>query len=58
VRTITVSREFLPERSVDPDACASATLLFRTVVLDGEIAIVDEQPRSRFDWLRGTPDAA
>jgi ATP-dependent DNA ligase len=25
-------------------------------VLDGEIAIFDQQLRSRFDWLRGTPD--
>jgi ATP-dependent DNA ligase len=25
-------------------------------VLDGEIAIFDQQLRSRFDWLRGQPD--
>jgi ATP-dependent DNA ligase len=28
-----------------------------TVVLDGEVAIYDQQLRSRFDWLR-EPDAA
>jgi ATP-dependent DNA ligase len=29
----------------------------RTLVLDGEVAIYDQQLRSRFDWLR-EPDPA
>jgi bifunctional non-homologous end joining protein LigD len=33
-----------------------AALLFDTLVLDGEVAIFDQQLRSRFDWLRATPD--
>jgi bifunctional non-homologous end joining protein LigD len=33
-------------------AAAIAKLSARTVVLDGEIAIYDDQLRSRFDWLR------
>jgi bifunctional non-homologous end joining protein LigD len=37
-------------------AAAVAKLSARTLVLDGEIAIYDEQLRSRFDWLR-EPDA-
>jgi bifunctional non-homologous end joining protein LigD len=35
---------------------AVAALPFKTLVLDGEIAIFDQQLRSRFDWLRSTPD--
>lgn len=39
-------------------ARAVAKLSARTLVLDGEIAIYDEQLRSRFDWLREPdPDA-
>jgi ATP-dependent DNA ligase len=34
-----------------------AALPFETLVLDGEVAIFDQQLRSRFDWLRGTPEA-
>src|SRR4030095_4761257 len=33
-------------------AAAVAKLSARTLVLDGEVAIFDEQLRSRFDWLR------
>ncbi len=33
-------------------AAAVAKLSARTLVLDGEVAIYDEQLRSRFDWLR------
>jgi len=33
-------------------AAAIAKLSARTLVLDGEVAIFDEQLRSRFDWLR------
>jgi bifunctional non-homologous end joining protein LigD len=33
-------------------AAAVAKLPARTLVLDGEVAIYDEQLRSRFDWLR------
>src|SRR5947209_19573761 len=35
---------------------AISKLSARTAVLDGEVAIFDEQLRSRFDWLRD-PDA-
>jgi bifunctional non-homologous end joining protein LigD len=35
---------------------AVAALPFDTLVLDGEVAIFDQQLRSRFDWLRATPD--
>jgi bifunctional non-homologous end joining protein LigD len=38
-------------------AAAIAKLSARTLVLDGEVAIFDEQLRSRFDWLR-EPDRA
>jgi bifunctional non-homologous end joining protein LigD len=39
-------------------AAAVAKLSPRTLVLDGEVAIYDEQLRSRFDWLREPdPDA-
>jgi bifunctional non-homologous end joining protein LigD len=39
-------------------AAAIAKLSARTLVLDGEIAIYDQQLRSRFDWLRDPdPDA-
>ena len=38
-------------------AAAIAKLSARTLVLDGEIAIFDEELRSRFDWLR-EPDRA
>ena len=37
-------------------AAAVAKLSARSLVLDGEVAIYDEQLRSRFDWLR-EPDA-
>jgi ATP-dependent DNA ligase len=37
-------------------AAAIAKLSARALVLDGEVAIFDEQLRSRFDWLR-EPDA-
>jgi hypothetical protein len=33
-------------------AAAVAGLSARTLVLDGEVAIYDQQLRSRFDWLR------
>jgi bifunctional non-homologous end joining protein LigD len=33
-------------------AAAIAKLSARTAVLDGEVAIFDEQLRSRFEWLR------
>lgn len=39
-------------------AAAVAKLLARTLVLDGEVAIYDQQLRSRFEWLREPdPDA-
>ena len=39
-------------------AAAVAKLSARSLVLDAEVAIFDEQLRSRFDWLRGPdPDA-
>ena len=38
-------------------AAAISKLSARTLVLDGEVAIFDEQLRSRFDWLR-EPDPA
>jgi bifunctional non-homologous end joining protein LigD len=38
-------------------AAAIAKLSARTLVLDGEVAIYDQQLRSRFDWLR-EPDPA
>src|SRR5215470_2454199 len=39
-------------------AAAIAKLSARSLVLDGEVAIFDEQLRSRFDWLREPdPDA-
>jgi bifunctional non-homologous end joining protein LigD len=42
-----------------PDlAAAVAKLTGRTLLLDGEVAIYDQQLRSRFDWLREPdPDA-
>jgi ATP-dependent DNA ligase len=33
-------------------AAAVAKLSARTLVLDGEVAIYDNQLRSRFEWLR------
>ena len=33
-------------------AAAVSKLSARTLVVDGEVAIFDEQLRSRFDWLR------
>ena len=39
-------------------AAAIAKLSARTLVLDGEVAIFDEQLRSRFDWLREPGRAA
>jgi ATP-dependent DNA ligase len=39
-------------------AAAVAKLSARSLVLDGEVAIYDQQLRSRFDWLREPdPDA-
>jgi len=38
-------------------AAAVSKLSARTLVVDGEVAIFDEQLRSRFDWLR-EPDRA
>jgi hypothetical protein len=38
-------------------AAAISKLSARTLVLDGEVAIYDQQLRSRFDWRRG-PDMA
>src|SRR5262245_24966099 len=39
-------------------AAAVAKLSARTLVIDGEVAIYDQQLRSRFDWLREPdPDA-
>src|SRR5688572_21722579 len=39
-------------------AAAVAKLSARTLVLDGEVAVYDEQLRSRFEWLREPdPDA-
>ena len=38
-------------------ASAISKLSARTLVLDGEVAVFDEQLRSRFDWLR-EPDRA
>jgi bifunctional non-homologous end joining protein LigD len=35
---------------------AIAALKPQTLVLDGEVAIYDQQLRSRFDWLRDPPD--
>jgi bifunctional non-homologous end joining protein LigD len=35
---------------------AIGAMPFTTLVVDGEIAIFDQQLRSRFDWLRGQPD--
>src|SRR5215510_6767613 len=43
-------------RSFAGVAAAVAKLSARALVLDGEVAIYDEQLRSRFDWLR-EPDA-
>jgi bifunctional non-homologous end joining protein LigD len=36
-------------------ATAISNLSARTLVLDGEVAIFDQQLRSRFDWLRQGP---
>ena len=39
-------------------AAAIAKLSARTLVIDGELAVFDQQLRSRFDWLRDPdPDA-
>jgi bifunctional non-homologous end joining protein LigD len=38
-------------------AVAVASLKAKTLVLDGEVAVFDQQLRSRFDWLRDSPDA-
>jgi hypothetical protein len=45
------TRRFLTRRFLGI-AAAIAKLSARTLVLDGEIAIYDQQLRSRFDWLR------
>jgi bifunctional non-homologous end joining protein LigD len=39
-------------------AAAVAKLSARTLVLDGEVAVYDEQLRSRFEWLREPAPAA
>jgi bifunctional non-homologous end joining protein LigD len=39
-------------------AAAIAKLSARTLVLDGEVAIYDQQLRSRFEWLRETDPVA
>jgi bifunctional non-homologous end joining protein LigD len=39
-------------------AAAVAKLSARTLVLDGEVAVYDEQLRSRFEWLRESDPAA
>jgi bifunctional non-homologous end joining protein LigD len=39
-------------------AAAVAKLSAQTLVLDGEVAIYDQQLRSRFDWLRDPDPAA
>ena len=39
-------------------AAAVAKLSARTLVLDGEVAVYDEQLRSRFEWLRDLDPAA
>jgi ATP-dependent DNA ligase len=51
------SRTKIAARCVSSAAPASITLAGSTLVLDGEVAIFDEQLRSRFDWLR-EPDRA
>jgi bifunctional non-homologous end joining protein LigD len=37
-------------------AAAVKALRWRTLVLDGEVAVYDEQLISRFEWLRGRPE--
>ena len=40
-----------------PELVAAVTALrFRTLVLDGEVAVYDEQLISRFEWLRRRPE--
>jgi hypothetical protein len=47
-----------PHQAVRRHAAAIGKLSARTLVLDGEIAIYDQQLRSRFEWLRDPdPDA-
>src|SRR5262245_19156624 len=54
-----VSRNGVNHTKRFPDlATAVAKLTARTLVLDGEIAIFDEQLRFRFDWLREPNPAA
>lgn len=54
-----VSRHGVDHTKRFPDiAAAISKLSARALVLDGEVAIYDEQLRSRFDWLREPdPDA-
>jgi bifunctional non-homologous end joining protein LigD len=53
-----VSRNGINHTKRFPDlATAIAKLTVRTLVLDGEVAIFNQQLRSRFDWLR-EPDPA
>ena len=53
--------QIISRRGVDhtrryPDlAKAVAALPQRTIILDGEVAVFDQQLRSRWDWLRGAP---
>ena len=48
-----VSRNGRDTRRFADLAAAVAKLSARTLVLNGEVAIFDQQLRSRFDWLRG-----
>jgi ATP-dependent DNA ligase len=42
-----------PHQALSPTSRAAlAKLSARTLVLDGEVAVFDEQFRSRFEWLR------
>jgi bifunctional non-homologous end joining protein LigD len=54
-----VSRNGIDHTRRFPDlAAAVAALSARSLVLDGEVAVFDQQLRSRFDWLREPdPDA-
>jgi hypothetical protein len=57
VRLVSSHRVYHTNRFADV-AAAIARLSARTLVLDGEVAIYDQQVRSRFEWLREPdPDA-
>jgi hypothetical protein len=49
-----IRNEYLPSGVVE----AGAALPFDNLVLDGEVAVFDQQRRSRCDWLRATPAGA